>query len=147
MEETIPCAGFEGRIIGKGGATINKLHAETGAKITMGTGSGVGSAMGKCVVSGSTAQVAAAVAAIRRVMEEGDNGGGGGGGGRVMEQAHAAAAPQQRQGLVHTRSHLFTLVHACKPRLSCFNLVTTAESDHVNCRSSLKSSEINANTV
>jgi smad nuclear-interacting protein 1 len=78
-EETVACAGFEGRVIGKGGATINKLHTDTGARINIDKGSG------ECVVTGSTAQVMAAVAAIRRVIEEGDEGGGGRGGGRRRE--------------------------------------------------------------
>ena len=76
-EETIPCAGLEGRIIGKGGATINKLHADTGARINIDKGSG------ECVVSGTVAQVMAAVAAVRRVMEEGN---GVGGSGRKREE-------------------------------------------------------------
>jgi len=39
-EEMIPCAGSEGRVIGKGGATISRLSRETGARINMEKGSG-----------------------------------------------------------------------------------------------------------
>jgi polyribonucleotide nucleotidyltransferase len=50
-EETIPCVGFEGRVIGKGGVTINRLQQETGARINIVKGSG------ECVVTGSAEQV------------------------------------------------------------------------------------------
>lgn len=71
--ETIQCAGFEGRIIGKGGETIRRLQHETGARIRIEKGSG------ECVVSGSEAATIAAAAAVRAVMEDGDGAGGTGG--------------------------------------------------------------------
>ena len=52
--ETIPCSGFEGRIIGKGGETIRRLQNETGARIRIEKGSG------ECVVTGSEAATVAA---------------------------------------------------------------------------------------
>lgn len=71
--ETIPCSGFEGRIIGKGGETIRRLQNETGARIRIEKGSG------ECVVTGSEAATVAAAAAVRAVMEDGDGDGGAGG--------------------------------------------------------------------
>jgi hypothetical protein len=44
-QETVPCAGFEGRIIGKAGATINRLQEETGCKINIEKGTGQGLAL------------------------------------------------------------------------------------------------------
>jgi smad nuclear-interacting protein 1 len=66
--ETIPCAGFEGRIIGRGGETIKRLRSEHGARVD------VDAANGACVVSGSADAVTAASAAIRALIEQGDAG-------------------------------------------------------------------------
>jgi hypothetical protein len=75
-EEAIPCAGYEGRIIGKGGETIRRLQEESGARISIDRGAG------ECVVSGTTEQVILGSAAVKKVIAEaGERGGGGGGGG------------------------------------------------------------------
>ena len=68
--ETIACAGFEGRIIGRGGETIRRLRSESGARVDL------DGASGACVVSGSAEAVAAASAEIRALIEKGDGGGG-----------------------------------------------------------------------
>ena len=68
--ETIACAGFEGRIIGRGGETIRRLRSESGARVDLDDASGA------CVVSGSAEAVAAASAEIRALIEKGDGGGG-----------------------------------------------------------------------
>ena len=73
-EEAIPCAGYEGRIIGKGGETIRRLQEESGARISIDRGAG------ECVVSGTTEQVILGSAAVKKVIAEaGERGGGGGG--------------------------------------------------------------------
>ena len=81
-EEAIPCAGYEGRIIGKGGETIRRLQEESGARISIDRGAG------ECVVSGTTEQVILGSAAVKKVIaeagERGGGGGGGGGGGRFV---------------------------------------------------------------
>ena len=64
--ETIACAGFEGRIIGRGGETIRRLRSESGARVD------VDAASGACAVSGSAEAVASASAAIRALIENGD---------------------------------------------------------------------------
>ena len=66
--ETISCAGFEGRIIGRGGETIRRLRSEHGARVD------VDAANGACVVAGSAEAVTAASAAIRALIETGDAG-------------------------------------------------------------------------
>ena len=67
VEETVPCVGLgPGRVIGKRGATVNRLQDETGARIE------VRAEDGRCFVSGTSEQVAAAVEAVRRIIEEGD---------------------------------------------------------------------------
>ena len=70
-EETIPCAGSEGRVIGKGGETIRRLQEETGCRIDIEKGSGL------CTIKGTVAAVRAGAAAVRRQIEDGDGGGGG----------------------------------------------------------------------
>lgn len=63
----IPCSGKEpGRIIGKGGATINRIQDETGARIDILRDEQ------SCVISGSAAAVAAALSTVRLLMSEGD---------------------------------------------------------------------------
>ena len=54
-------------MIGKGGATVNRLQEETGARIDIDRDNET------CVVSGSADAVAAAVPKIRLVMAEGDS--------------------------------------------------------------------------
>ena len=67
VEETVPCTGLgPGRVIGKRGATVNRLQDETGARIR------VRAEDGRCFVSGTSEQVTAAVEAVRRIIEEGD---------------------------------------------------------------------------
>ena len=67
VEETVPCTGLgPGRVIGKRGATVNRLQDETGARIE------VRAEDGRCFVSGTSEQVTAAVEAVRRIIEEGD---------------------------------------------------------------------------
>lgn len=66
--ETITCAGFEGRIIGRGGETIRRLRSESGARVD------VDAHRGACAVSGSAEAVASASAAIRALIENGDGG-------------------------------------------------------------------------
>jgi polyribonucleotide nucleotidyltransferase len=64
-EESIPCSGKEpGRIIGKGGATINRIQDATGARID------VMRDEQQCVVTGSASAVAAALDEIRLIMSE-----------------------------------------------------------------------------
>lgn len=72
IRETIPCAGFEGRIVGKGGETIKRLQRETGARIK------VDRDKGECVVSGSAEQVVLGAIAVRDAMSSSAGGGGGG---------------------------------------------------------------------
>ncbi len=67
-QEILPCSGkAPGRVIGKGGATVNRLQEETGARIDIDRDNET------CVVSGAAAAVAAAVPKIRLVMAEGDS--------------------------------------------------------------------------
>ena len=61
-EEAIPCVGYEGRIIGRGGETIRRIQQETGARIS------IDRASGECVVSGSTEQVILGSAAVKNIM-------------------------------------------------------------------------------
>ena len=67
-QEILPCSGkAPGRVIGKGGATVNRLQEETGARIDIDRDNET------CVVSGAADAVAAAVPKIRLVMAEGDS--------------------------------------------------------------------------
>ena len=67
VERIVPCTGLgPGRVIGKRGATVNRLQEETGARIE------VVAEDGQCFISGAPPEVEAAVAAVTRIIEEGD---------------------------------------------------------------------------
>jgi far upstream element-binding protein len=55
-----------GRIIGKRGATVNRIQDETGANVQ------IDQRLGECVVFGSAQQVSIAADMIRLIMLEGD---------------------------------------------------------------------------
>ena len=65
-EARVPVAGFEGRVIGKGGETIRRVRSETGARLDIDRDAG------ECVVRGTRSAVAAAVAEVTRLVDEGD---------------------------------------------------------------------------
>ena len=65
ITETIPCAGYEGRIVGKGGSVVTQIQRETGARVR------VDRARGECVVAGSAEQVVLAEVAVRDAMRAG----------------------------------------------------------------------------
>ena len=67
VEEVLPCSGKEpGRVIGKGGATIDRIQNETGARID------VLRDEEECRITGGAASVAAALKAVKLVMARGD---------------------------------------------------------------------------
>ena len=67
VEQIVPCTGLgPGRVIGKRGATVNRLQEETGARIE------VVAEDGHCFITGAPFEVEAAVAAVTRIIEEGD---------------------------------------------------------------------------
>jgi len=63
-KETIPCAGAESRIIGKGGNNIRSLRERTGASIRVFKDSQT------CVIEGAPEQVAAAAAVVREHIQQ-----------------------------------------------------------------------------
>ena len=63
--ETIPCAGAESRLIGKGGNNIRSLRERTGASIRV-----LNDSQGVCVIEGAPEQVAAAAALVREHIQE-----------------------------------------------------------------------------
>jgi far upstream element-binding protein len=63
-KETIPCAGAESRIIGKGGNNIRSLRERTGASIRVLNDSQT------CVIEGTPEQVAAAAAVVREHIQQ-----------------------------------------------------------------------------
>lgn len=86
-KEVIPCSGKEpGRIIGRGGVTINRLQEDTGARIDILRDEQ------QCVISGEKNAVAAALSAVRLVMSEGD--------GPPGPWSDEGAAKEVRQGLI-----------------------------------------------
>ena len=92
IAETIPCVGFEGRIIGKGGEQIKKIQRETGARITIDREKGV------CVVSGSAEQVVLASESVRDAMK---SSGGGGGSSFVAGNSSSHGAPPEAEATIH----------------------------------------------
>lgn len=92
IAETIPCVGFEGRIIGKGGEQIKKIQRDTGARITIDREKGV------CVVSGSAEQVVLASESVRDAMK---SSGGGGGSSFVAGNSSSHGAPPEAEATIH----------------------------------------------
>ena len=80
--EEIPCAGMEGRIIGKGGETIRRLEADSGARVRINRERLV------CEISGEPGCVETAVRLVHELMASSgaDRGGGGGQQGRQQQQ-------------------------------------------------------------
>ena len=64
----LPCSGkAPGRVIGRGGATVNRIQDSTGASIDIRREDET------CVISGSASAVTAAVAEVRLIIAEGDD--------------------------------------------------------------------------
>ena len=80
--EEIPCAGMEGRIIGKGGETIRRLEADSGARVRINRERLV------CEISGEPGCVETAVRLVHELMASSgaDRGGGDGQQGRQQQQ-------------------------------------------------------------
>ena len=112
-EEAIPCAGYEGRIIGKGGETIRRLQEESGARISIDRGAG------ECVVSGTTEQVILGSAAVKKVIAEAGERGGGGGGGAGEDSYHRAGRSRLRSRSRATGPRGGSSARAARPSVGC----------------------------
>jgi far upstream element-binding protein len=92
----VPCAGCEGRIIGKGGDMIKYLQSVTGAKLDMKRD------VGTVMMTGSPEAVQAAQELVLEVMELGDTRSKGGlipkFGGAAAQQQQMMMVPMQGQG-------------------------------------------------
>ena len=98
QKEEIPCSGMEGRIIGRGGETIHRLEAESGARVRINRDRLV------CEISGEPGRVQTAVRMVHELMARGDSRTGGDGGGNqqggqqsVYGQAYGQQQQQQQQ--------------------------------------------------
>ena len=67
QKEEIPCSGMEGRIIGRGGETIHRLEAESGARVRINRDRLV------CEISGEPGRVQTAVRMVHELMARGDS--------------------------------------------------------------------------
>ena len=99
QKEEIPCSGMEGRIIGRGGETIHRLEAESGARVRINRDRLV------CEISGEPGRVQTAVRMVHELMARGDSRIGGDGGGNqqggqqsVYGQAYGQQQQQQQFG-------------------------------------------------